>query len=312
VTELAHVLFHVGIRKSGTTTLQSHFFPLLAGWAYLGRGAPQFARLHRILKDLVGSEKKGRVFDDDWTPDALTALLEEAGRGCRGVVLSREHLTDAHRGGRTARRLHEVCPGARIVIGIRSQTTAFQSGYSQHVKNGGSLQFEKWVSRVRDETWLHGDVFVRSYQEVFGADAVKVLPFELLVRDEHRYLRELLEFMDPTLSLPSDGATLPRSNPALSEPTVALLRRVNGVLFERERRARKPFRHVRVRPALVRGAETLDRVLPRRLRDRPHPVLPEAELARFEETNARIEDLTGLSLAEYGYPLPASRLASAR
>ncbi len=303
---VAHV-FHVGIRKSGTTTLQSYFFPRLDGWTYLGRGAPEFARLHRILKDLVGREQKGRLLDDDWSPDALTELLEAAGRGSRGVVLSREHLTDGHRDGRTARRLHEVCPDARIVIGIRSQTTAFQSGYSQHVKNGGSLRFEKWLSRVGDEGWLHGDVFIRCYQEIFGVDAVKVLPFELLARDERRYLTELLAFMDPTATLPPDPAPLPRANPALSAPAVAVLRRVNGVFFERERRARKPFRHVRIRPALVRGAETMDRLFPRRWRERPAPVVGAAELARFEATNARIEELTGLSLAQYGYPLPGSR-----
>ena len=99
------------------------------------------------------------------------------------------------------------------MIGIRSQTTAFQSGYSQHVKNGGSLRFEKWVSRVRDDGWLHGDVFIRSYQEIFGVDTVKVLPFELLVRDERRYLTELLAFMDPTATLPPDRASLPHREP---------------------------------------------------------------------------------------------------
>jgi hypothetical protein len=81
---------------------------------------------------------------------------------------------------------------------------------------------------------------------------------------------------------------------------------VNRVFFERERRAKKPFRHVRIRPVLVRGAETIDRILPHRWRERPRPVLDAAELARFEATNARIEELTGLSLAEYGYPLPGS------
>ena len=84
---VTHV-FHVGIRKSGTTTLQTYFFPRLDGWAYLGRGAPEFPRLHRTLKDLVGRQKKGSVLDDDWSPGALTELLEAAGRGCRGVVLS--------------------------------------------------------------------------------------------------------------------------------------------------------------------------------------------------------------------------------
>ena len=301
-TGVTHV-FHVGIRKSGTTALQEHFFPGLDGWAYLGRGAPSFPRLHRVLKDLVGSQKKGRVLDDDWTPGPLAALLQEAGRDRAGVVLSREHLTDAHRAGRTARRLHEVCPDARIVIGIRSQTTAFQSGYSQHVKNGGSLGFEQWASRVRDETWLHGDVFIQCYQEVFGHDAVKVLPFELLARDERGYLDELLAFMDPSVSLPPEWTPMPRANPALSAPTVAVLRRVNRVFFERERRARKPFRHVRIRPALVRSAEAMDRLLPRRWRERPQPVLAAAELARYHDTNARIEELTGLSLAQYGYPL---------
>ena len=99
---VAHV-FHVGIRKSGTTTLQSYLFPRLDGWAYLGRGAPEFARLHRILKDLVGREK-GRVLDDDWSPDALTELLEAAGRGSRGVVLSRASTspTATGTGGRPA------------------------------------------------------------------------------------------------------------------------------------------------------------------------------------------------------------------
>lgn len=301
--DVTHVV-HIGIRKTGTTTLQSHFFPNLDGWAYLGRGSPRFAELHRLMNDLV------RAREDEWSRFPLAELIEASGRGRTGLVVSREHFSDAHLKGRTARRFHTVCPDAKIVIGIRSQATAFQSGYSQHVKNGGSMRFGDWTAAVSDAEWLRGDVIIQCYQELFGVDAVKVLPYELLVRDERRYLGELLAFMDPSASLPPDRPSLPRANTALSDPTVAALRQVNRALFRSERTARTPFRHVRIRPRLVRVAEAVDRSLPSRWRARPLAVVDPALLERYEDTNARIEALTGLSLAQYGYPLPGTRYTS--
>jgi hypothetical protein len=240
----------------------------------------------------------------------LAELIEASSRDRTGVVVSREHFTDAHLKGRTARRLRTVCPDAKIVIGIRSQATAFQSGYSQHVKNGGSMACGDWISAVRDAEWLRCDVIIQCYQELFGIDAVKVLPYELLVRDERRYLGELLAFMDPSASLASDRPSLARANTALSGPTVAAFRQVNRVLFRSERTARAPFRHVRIRPRLVRAAEAIDSRLPGRWRAHQRPGLGAAVLARYEDTNARIEALTGLSLAQYGYPLPGTRYTS--
>jgi hypothetical protein len=250
-----------------------------------------------------------------WAPDARFApapfaeFIAAAGRNRAGVVISREHLSTFHQNGRRpAERLHAVAPDARIVIGIRSQRSALVSGYSEYVKRGGTSRFPDWVVEVRDDVWLHGDVVIGDYQRAFGASSVKVLPLELLVADPDRYLDELLRFMGPSASLPADVLAGPRANTALSPAALGALRRVNHAFFRRENELREPFRRWRrvpIRTALVKIARTLDGIVPGSDLTVDAGNVVERELPHYEDTNARIQELTGLALSEYGYPLPS-------
>lgn len=285
--------------------LQRRVFSALDGWAYLGVGSPQFTHLNGFVRELLWSS------DESFAPAGFADFLAIAGRDRAGVVISREHISTFHSNGRRPeQRLHEVCPDARIVIGIRSQRTALVSGYSEYLKRGGTSKFHDWVVEVRDRIWLHGDLLIDDYQRAFGSASVKVLPFELLVADQRRYLDELLEFMGPTAALPADAMTVPRENTSLSPAALAALRRVNHVFFRSENELREPLRRLRrvpIRMGLVKSARVFDRFVPRSRRTFDDGGVLERELPHYQDTNARIEVLTGLDLAELGYPLPSNR-----
>ena len=296
-------VIHVGLRKTATSMLQRRVFPALAEWTYLGVGSEQFTVLNGFVRALLWAS------DDEFVPAPFADFIAASGRDRAGVVISREHLSTFHLNGRRpADRLHAVSPDARIVIGIRSQRTALVSGYSEYLKRGGTSLFPDWVVEVRDHAWLHGDVVIADYQRAFGSESVKVLPYELLVADQRRYLDELLEFMGPTASLPADALAGPRDNTSLSPAALSALRRVNHAFFRSENELREPFRRFRrvpIRTTLVKSARAFDRVVPRSNRAVDDREIVERELHHYEDTNARIEELTGIALAEYGYPLPS-------
>ena len=295
-------VIHVGLRKTATSMLQRRVFPALEGWTYLGIGAPQFSELNGFVRELLWAS------DAEFAPGPFADFLAAAGRDRAGVVVSREHLSTFHLNGRRPEeRLHAVCPEARIVIGIRSQRTALVSGYSEYLKRGGTSRFPDWAVEVRDCIWLHGDRVIEDYQGAFGPAAVKVLPLERLVADRAGYLDELLGFMGPTATLPADALTGSRENSSLSPGVLAVLRRVNRLFFRSENELREPFRRFRrvpTRLALVKGARVLDRFVPRSRRAFDDGGVVERELPYHEETNARIQELTGLALDDLGYPLP--------
>ncbi len=293
-------VFHIGFRKTATSTLQRHVFPTLDGWAYLGHGSRFFGELNPLIRDLLWTDEP--EYDDR----PLRALLERARRGCAGVVLSTEHLSTFHRRGRPARRLHAIDPDAKIIVCVRNQESMLRSAYSQHVRNGGTHRFAEWADEVRDNVWLHFDVVVECYQELFGRDAVFVAPYELLVADQRRFLTELYAFIAPGAEPPS-WPTLRSENVSLSPAALEFLRCAN--------RAVAPFERFPRKRVLVRAAAALDRAVfthRSRVLPRQDVAVIECLLSRYATGNIRLEQLTGLDLGQYGYPLTDDPSSTAR
>lgn len=287
-------VFHIGFRKTGTSTLQEHFFPRLEGWSYVGPGIERFAEFNDLTIDVLWTDES--EYDDTH----LRKFLEEARGANVDLVVSREQLSTFHRGGRVAHRLHAVAPDAKIIICVRNQRTMLASAYSQHVRNGGTRRFADWVLGVCDNVWLHGDVVVQCYQELFGRSSVKVALYEDLVADESRFLGDLYSFMTSGAVPPTTWSSIASANPSLSRPSMAVLRQVNRVAARFKRFPRKrlfaPALGFLDRTVFARAA----RGISRRDLDAIERLLP-----RYAESNARLAELTGLDLASYRYPLPS-------
>jgi hypothetical protein len=285
-------VFHIGFSKTGTSALQTTFFPSLDGWAYVGQGSSRFAEFQPLFAALIEAS------DHEYDPAPMRRLLERTLAGRAGVVVSREQFTTFHRGGRTARRLHAVVPDAKILLCVRNQCTRLPSAYSQYVRRGGVAPFDEWMEHVRDPDRDRYDTVVGLYQELFGRDAVKVMLFEQLVQDELRFLDDVYAFMTSGERSRVRSQPLPSANTSLAPSTISILRRVNRVTapLRRHRKGwslqRRIHRFAERWPTVhsrepARDAEALARLVP-----------------RYAESNARLAQLTGLDLAFYGYPLP--------
>jgi Sulfotransferase family len=285
-------VFHVGFRKTGTSTLQHHFFPALEGWAYVGPGIERYSELNELISDALWTD------ESDYDDAPLRRFLDDARTGHDRLVLSVERISTFHRGGRVALRLHALAPDAKVLICVRNQKTMLRSAYSQHVKLGGTSRFSDWAQRVCDSVWFHYDVVVASYQEVFGRDAVMVAPYELLVADQSRFMNELYSFMTSAPASSRSWPPMGSDNPSLSRQSLALMRQANRVAA--------PFRRLPRKRIFVPSAAFLDRTLfsrSSRGASRGDLEVIDRLLPRYAESNARLHALTGLDLEQYGYPV---------
>ncbi|NPD05437.1 hypothetical protein HN031_12160 [Nocardioides sp. zg-1308] len=149
---MTDVHLHVGLAKTGTTTIQA---ALEAGAGRLAAEGVLFPggshRAQRLAAyDLVGQrvhgEERGQV------PGALRRLLAEvtAYDGAR-VVVSEEELSLARP--RQARRLVRALGDHRVfvVVGVRDVARTVVSSWQQTVVNGGCVTWHDFVSSVRGE-----------------------------------------------------------------------------------------------------------------------------------------------------------------
>jgi catechol 2,3-dioxygenase-like lactoylglutathione lyase family enzyme len=134
-------------------------------------------------------------------------------------------------------RIHASFPDAHIFIVFREQVSIIVSGYRQYLRNGGVATLDEYLHREYDfyvprfaPAYFNYVPLVRFYREIFGADQVTALPFELF-RDQPAEFFERFGHevgFDPTeLSL----ATSQRHNPATRDVVRALFPVANYFSF---------------------------------------------------------------------------------
>ena len=307
---------HIGFHKTGTTTLQFQLFPALRDVVLVSRdamhGPPGYVQFARGLCKLD---------DDRYPEDDLRRFLEDVAPPAPGtLLLSDEGLSGTPYLGTTRRepsleRLRKLLPWDGVLIVIRGQSGMWRSLYSNYVSRGGTSSFSTFATNRAtgfefDLDYLRYDQVVEQYQFAFGADRVKVLPFELLVAQPPQFAREVAEFVRGE-----------RENPFATDPELGVMNRslsrvsrtatrVTNRLFRSSRFSpRPPFGDVRAREYVTRVLRRVDPVVFRGAR-RPLGARDQRTLERllpyYEEGNARLEGLTGLSLGRFGYPLPSS------
>ena len=297
-------VLHVGFHKTGTTTLQGKFFPALQHTAVLGPKNPGFAEFRTAARRLCWDS------DGDTARDDLRRQFASARATSDRLVVSLEDFSYWHQEGRTARRLHELLPDARVVICVRDQRTLLYSRYVGWLKKGGSSGFEPFL-RGLDPAWLEFDTIVESYQQLYGKAAVKVLPYELFARDSDRFLAELSAFVAPAEPVPQ--VALGVVNRSLAPPTRVLLRATNRLVPRRGSSADDPRRLAQRGPRFGTRIVGWDsRLFPNmpRVAGRRDAATAARYAARYAAGNARLEHLAGLSLSTYGYLVAGDEVLS--
>ena len=148
---MADVVLHVGLSKTGTTTIQRALAATAEGLAGEGVLFPADHRAQRLAAyDLLGQRVQGE--DRGEAAGALGRLLDlvQAHEGPR-VLISEEELALARP--RHVRRLVRGLEGHRVhvVVGARDMGRTLVSAWQQTVVNGGCTTWQEFVASVRGE-----------------------------------------------------------------------------------------------------------------------------------------------------------------
>lgn len=233
-------LWHVGVHKTGTTTLQGALAgarPRLRelGVLYPGRTQAQHAAALGVL---------GRAWG--WKDDAVahplsgfTSVVDEVRRWTGRSVVSSEHLCEADDA--VAARVAEAVGHDRIHVAItlRPLGRLLPSSWQQYLKFGFQRRYDKWLEnqfaadpkphRFTPSFWQRNDhgALVQRWASAVGADRVTVVVLEGVGHDAVlRVFADLLEVPHSVLldSAPSDA------NRSMTAPESEVLRRLNAAV----------------------------------------------------------------------------------
>ncbi|MHA1566150.1 MAG: hypothetical protein ACTSX7_12625 [Alphaproteobacteria bacterium] len=334
---MAHLLIHIGMPKTATTTLQRMVFACHSKVRYLGKPfdpgvAKSVHREGRLPKDAMRAlwtDEPAR-FDVETLRRRFAEFLV-ATQDDRVLVISEEGLATGAfvDRGVVAQRLRDIVGQARILMTVRSQFSCLPSLYHHYLRKGWVTirPFERWLETVivdnngapHPQSWMvdqyRHSVLVNRYSEVFGANAVAVMTYEQLTRNHVAFARDLDEFsgidQTETHRLLEEGKHL---NTGLTYDGAVADRRIRSAhrLYGKWRQRLLPGFSIRTQlPALwklkenlvtrvVRGSASAARL------DNPAGMSLEAR-ARIAEyfaaDNRALMEATGLPLDDYGYPL---------
>ena len=313
---MTSALIHVGYPKTGSTWLQGKVFPAIEGATFLKKSHPLVRPLMANLLEAADREFKGATFS------SFVAEMTGGRPDCRLIVSDERLIENAERHGRsafrTAVRLRDLFPDARILIVVRHQVGMIRSSYFQYVHEGGYLSFQRFLAGEDgfDPESLEYHRFVGAYQAHFGWDNVLVLPFELLQTDRQAFLTQIFGFASEEPPDLSDPTTDQPSNPSLSPVSRELLRVWNR-LFRRTIYGPRPMLFGVPGAGHARGImqRSIDPVffqhVPRVLRQKDERrLLGMGE--RYAESNVLLESMAKVDIRRFGYPVPDQTSRTAR
>jgi hypothetical protein len=303
------LLVHVGYQKSGTSWLQQDVF-----------GSPhQRSFCQPWDRGLIP-----KVFvapsDFEFDPCSAARILAQndsiRGNVPSAPVLSHERLCGSPFSGGydskgLADRLYATLPGAKILIVIRNQAGILLSTYKQYVRLGGTRSLHNYLCpprlgrmRIPQFTLAFYEYhrLINYYQDLFGADRVLVLPFEMMVADALAFVGRIAAFVG--VQAPSSVSAAPR-NVALSGASTALKRPLNFLFVRDTINPSALIESPRLAGWVHLGIEAFDGAVPVGLRAASDRKLSSSLRAvttgRFAESNQLTVSLTGVDLATHGY-----------
>ncbi|MGB0653111.1 MAG: sulfotransferase [Thermoplasmatota archaeon] len=236
------VLVHAGYHKTGSTWLQTRFFPrhphLMLPW--------RTADVERVLVHVHPLR-----FDAEAARAALRPGLEAATAEGLVPVVSAERLSGSPLFGgfdapETLARIKEVFPEATLWLSLRNQVDAIASYYREYVTGGGQARLPEFLrGLVRSE---HDSVLLQHYDYVpllrharglFG-DRLLVTLFERFQQDPAAEMRKVCDRLDVPLH-PEDFDFRPVRG-GLRDGGVRFLRPLNAFFEEPGTLAHGAFR----------------------------------------------------------------------
>lgn len=302
-------IVHIGYHKTATSWFQKNFYPNVRNATYINR---------RMVRN-VFLNTTAFMFD----PHRAAEMLRMADR----PIICEEDLCGHYDNGGLlealsmdmARRIHSVYVDAQIVIFIRNQLDMIRSTYLQYVRSGGTYSLHRFLypyspgsmyaRRWYRKPMLTLDHFayehlIRHYRSVFGPANVHVFCYEEFADDPPGFARRFADRFGLDVDL--DRLNYVRRNESLGRVALMLARLLGPFA-----RWDSPNRLILlpVMPMWIHkeGLKAFNKTLLRGPRVTNRMLFGESLYRdlhnRFVGDNVILLEETGLSLAEYGYPL---------
>lgn len=318
------VIVHVGMNKTGTTTLQRKLLPKLAGITILGNRAAPVP--HPDDHVVIPAIRALCDDPDDRYSDGMLSLLTDraAARTVERILITEEAFTSTlrHRNWddlvRTLDRLVVELPKARIMFVMRNPADLLVSSYSQYIKTGGTMPFGAFAGAATTDDFALDPRLYNAAEiyflllERWGEPSVTPLLFEDLVGAPDHFLTRMIDVLGIDTDEPDVRRMVEcvreRDNVSLS-PLWATPERWCNRLTRRSRFNTAPLlgNVPRVHLALRASLLALDRrcasgrwPVNRRLRQVWQTTADDVAAA-FRASNRRFASATGIDLALYGY-----------
>ncbi len=224
---------HIGLHKTASTWLQQKVFdrhPELFVFHHGTRHRDSHKVLMQIYRTATG------MFDADrWWRDfeRETEGLDLSGHkvGISYEILAGDmiHARDTMT---LARRCRKLFGEVKVILVLRHPVDYVGSMYQQYVQQGGALTLRLLLQDVnlpgREITHkLNYQELIRMQQDVFGADNVLVLPFELMRDDRLEFLRRIWDHIG--VQEPDGLDVFQQVRESLTLPSLCLTRLLNAL-----------------------------------------------------------------------------------
>ncbi len=197
-------VLHVGWQKTGSTWLQKSVFPRLPDVEFIGKRYPMraedwslqlFNTIHFVDDLEFSADRIAEVVRAHTAHVPLSKVRVLSGEGLVG--------NPWHAGfdsKRNADRLQAIFGPAKILFTVRNQGDMLESLYKQYLLEGGTCRFETLLSTRSQHAdfrmeHLQYPRLIRYYESLFGADQVRVIPYELLVNEPQQFVDLICEFI---------------------------------------------------------------------------------------------------------------------
>lgn len=236
---------HIGFPKTATTWFRENFYPHVND----SRLIPGKIIMKELILPSQGNFNKEQFRDIlKEKPSETLIICEERITGSIDVMGFSEYIQKT-----VAERLKSVFPSARIVLFVRNPTDAVASAYYQYVRNGGTLNINRYLEGRENFSGLNrlkhfSDSFFKYgktidlYRNLFGAKHTYIYIYEEFLKDNLPFLNGFIS--DLSLSVDLARLDLTRLNRRQGYAGTAFIRQMNRLVSPRtSRRAPLYFRN---------------------------------------------------------------------
>jgi Sulfotransferase family len=301
------MLIHIGYPKAASTWLQNVIFSDETSGFFAPWGLPSGEATEQFV---IANAFK---FSAETARQAFAAGLAEAERRNLVPVISQETLIGSqirgcYWGKDVADRLAATFPNAKILMIIREQKATILSSYREHIKMGETTPLDRFIGAYDRKPgfgppcqldYLEYDRTIAYYHNLFGAENVLILPFELLKHNLQDFGQKILHFVGLDTQ---PNYCRSAENVGCKGATLELRRQLNFFCQGGDFSGKKP-------PITWRLAQKIsaasDRLIPQSQHDRAEAkfkqFIAETVGDLFRESNQKTSQAIGIDLKFWGY-----------